>query len=458
MEKSRKAPTLSASYKRWKTLVPYTYDWLAHHHTFWPSQSCRWGPKVEESNVRMRQLAYISEQTDGKEEKNTLQIVCCDIVKNRVASVESIATFDECMKSPLIKVQKTIYHPGEVNKIRELPQHPTIVVTHTDSPDLFVWDMARQPERAGDQSKEDSVPDMTLKGHTDTAQFALSCSSAAPMVASGGMDTNVVVWNLEDSILGSAGLRQRDGEALMAQSTLRGHENTVEDVCWQPGTANSIASVGDDSKLLLWDLRSPEPCGKVENAHGEATDIHCVDWSGADPHFLATGCANGVVRVWDTRMLGEVGASAVKSIAYHDKAVMRVEWSPSERSVVASSAEDQLVCVWRLDQEASEKDRMGSSARNAVGRTIPPELLFQHAGHRAPVVDFQWNPLDPWLMLSVSDDVGGGMAGGTLQVWRLNDMIYRDPQEVLAELEAHRDFILYGYDGPADKEAASNQA
>ncbi len=35
----------------------------------------------------------------------------------------------------------------QVNKIRELPQHPHVVVTHTDSELLHVWNMERQPDR-----------------------------------------------------------------------------------------------------------------------------------------------------------------------------------------------------------------------------------------------------------------------------------------------------------------------
>lgn len=55
------------------------------------------------------------------------------------------------------------------------------------------------------------------------------------------------------------------------------------------------------------------------------------------------------------------------------------------------------------------------------------------------VVDFQWHPSEPWTMLSVSDDnEDDEIGGGSLQMWRINDIIYRDEQEVLAELEAHR--------------------
>ena len=40
--------------------------------------------------------------------------------------------------------------------------------------------------------------------------------------------------------------------------------------------------------------------------------------------------------------------------------------------------------------------------------------------------------------MSVSDDVSDELGGGTLQLWRVNDLIYRDEAEVLAELDKHR--------------------
>jgi hypothetical protein len=33
----------------------------------------------------------------------------------------------------------------QVNKIRELPQHPEVLVTHTDAPELYVWNVDKQP-------------------------------------------------------------------------------------------------------------------------------------------------------------------------------------------------------------------------------------------------------------------------------------------------------------------------
>jgi histone-binding protein RBBP4 len=38
-----------------------------------------------------------------------------------------------------------------VNKIREVPQHPEVIVTHTDAPELYVWNTQIQPNAQRDK-------------------------------------------------------------------------------------------------------------------------------------------------------------------------------------------------------------------------------------------------------------------------------------------------------------------
>lgn len=182
-------------------------------------------------------------------------------------------------------------------------------------------------------TKGHSVPDLELRGHTEDAEFALGCCDIAPTVASGGQDASVLIWNLLDHESGALSCKGSNGEAtsLRAQTSLQGHSSTVEDVCWQPGASDLLASVGDDQKLLLWDLRfvrrpgvsekyrqitvcfasvdcyrSPRPTACVQDAHGAGIDIHCVDWSCMDSDMLATACAGGVLKIWDRRKLQRV--------------------------------------------------------------------------------------------------------------------------------------------------------
>lgn len=65
------------------------------------------------------------------------------------------------------------------------------------------------------------------------------------------------------------------------------------------------------------------------------------------------------------------------------------------------------------------------------------DLLLTHARSRQ-VVDFQWNPALPWTLMSVSDDAEDATGGGTLQLWRVSDLLTRPEEQALAELDQYR--------------------
>ena len=118
---------------------------------------------------------------------------------------------------------------------------------------------------------------------------------------------------------------------------------TIEDLVFKPNSADEVVSVSDDCRLLFWDCRSHHlPIAsvsfclyvndinyvskkQVSHAHGEV-DLHCVDWS-RDGNYIATGAADGTLKVWDRRMLTSPNACAF-SFSFHKKAIMRVEWDP----------------------------------------------------------------------------------------------------------------------------------
>ena len=51
---------------------------------------------------------------------------------------------------------------AQVNKIREIPQHPELVVTHADSPEVFLWNMDKQPSRSREKVRERPDSDLFL--------------------------------------------------------------------------------------------------------------------------------------------------------------------------------------------------------------------------------------------------------------------------------------------------------
>ncbi|CAN6457111.1 unnamed protein product [Victoria cruziana] len=451
-------PSVDERYTQWKSLVPVLYDWLANHNLVWPSLSCRWGPQLEQATYKNRQRLYLSEQTDGSV-PNTLVIATCEVVKPRVAAAEHISQFNEEARSPFVKKFKTIIHPGEVNRIRELPQNSKIVATHTDSPDVLIWDVEGQPNRQAVLGASDSRPDLVLTGHTDNAEFALAMCPTEPLVISGGKDMSVVLWSIQDHIsaaaLDSSSAKQgtsnskqsskssgpneklSESPSIGPRGIFKGHSDTVEDVTFCPSNSQEFCSVGDDSCLILWDARAgAEPAFKVEKAHN--ADLHCVDWNPHDENLILTGSADNSVRLFDRRNLTSGGiGSPVQKFEGHKAAVLCVQWCPDKSSVFGSSAEDGFVNIWDLEKVGRKREHIGKKMPNA-----PPGLFFQHAGHRDKVVDFHWNASDPWTIVSVSDDCGSTGGGGTLQIWRMSDLIYRPEDEVLAELEKYKSHIL----------------
>ncbi|XP_019442855.1 PREDICTED: WD-40 repeat-containing protein MSI4-like [Lupinus angustifolius] len=441
--------TSEDKYNHWKSVVPVLYDWLANHNLVWPSLSCRWGPQLDNATQKNRQRLYLSEQTDGSV-PNTLVIANCEVVKPRVAAAEHISQFNEEARSPFVKKYKTIIHPGEVNRIRELPQNSKIVATHTDSPDVLIWDVEAQPNRHAVLGATSSRPDLILTGHQDNAEFALAMCPTEPYVLSGGKDKSVVLWSIEDHIT-SAATGSKSGGSIIKQNAksgegndktangpsvgprgiYHGHEDTVEDVTFCPSSAQEFCSVGDDSCLILWDARiGTTPAVKVEKAHN--ADLHCVDWSPHDVNLILTGSADNSVRMFDRRKLTSNGVgSPIHKFEGHKAAVLCVQWSPDKSSVFGSSAEDGLLNIWDFEKVGNNTEQ--SSA--------PPGLFFQHAGHRDKVVDFHWNAYDPWTIVSVSDDCQSTGGGGTLQIWRMSDFLYRPEEEVLAELESFKSHV-----------------
>jgi histone-binding protein RBBP4 len=197
-----------------------------------------------------------------------------------IANCETVnRQLNEKAHSPFVKKYKTIIHPGEVNRIRELPQNSKIVATHTDSPDILIWNTETQPDRYAVLGAPDSRPDLLLIGHQDDAEFALAMCPTEPFVLSGGKDKSVILWNIQDHITmagsdskspGSSfkqtgeGSDKTGGPSVGPRGIYNGHKDTVEDVAFCPSSAQEFCSVGDDSCLMLWDARTgTSPAMKV---------------------------------------------------------------------------------------------------------------------------------------------------------------------------------------------------
>ncbi|RHY14785.1 hypothetical protein DYB28_015894 [Aphanomyces astaci] len=108
-------------------------------------------------------------------------------------------------------------------------------------------------------------------------------------------------------------------------------------------------------------------------------------------------------------------SSKLHTFAGHSEEVYQVEWSPHNETILGSCSQDRRLHVWDLSKIGEEQ-----SAEDAEDG--PPELLFIHGGHTAKISDFSWNPNDPWVVASVSED-------NILQIWQMAENIYNEEQD-----------------------------
>jgi len=391
------------------------------------------------------------------------------------------------------RVRKRLIHPGEVNRIRYLGMtfDPNVnhegcfpadaleddvesepvqttqcarwIVTHTDAPELMVWNVNEQVHRPDNDKLRPNVPDLVLVGHTSEAPYAIDTTFGgdvfpdAFLVASGGSDHQVLVWRLTSDLL----LESREQKRATVTDTiddlsgslhpvrhaarytmnvapthrLFGHSATVEDVCFHPINPSLLASCGDDGCLLLWDLRAPpRPIGGVRRAH--AGDVNCLDWSrDRNARYMITGGEDGVVRLWDTRAMSSWAiegtlhrksqpAEPLYEFMADDRfggAVSCVQWNPLDPRYFLSAAETEVI-VW--DTETMD-------------------ILFRHAGHRTRIQEAYWNPYIPWVIMTTSE-AGESEADGTpsmVSLWRVLDLVHMHDAQVAAEFDVWQNTV-----------------
>ena len=312
-----------------------------------------------------------------------------------------------------ITIHHKIPHGGEVNRARYMPQNPFVVASRGPNPDIYIWDRSKHPSLMTTSSTSTVAapvgPQAVCVGH-EREGYGMVWSVFHPgHLATASEDKTVRVWDVSRVLSSSSSDKTNHQNTVAPLMTLRGHEDTVEDVDWHYKDPNLLVSVGGDRRICLWDRAHPQQAHfVVKDAH--LSDINSVAFNPFDQHIFATGSSDQTIGIWDVRRL-DAKLHSLENV--HTDDVFTISWAPFHEAVLASGSADRRVAVWDLTRVGHEQ-----SADDAADG--PPELLFLHGGHTSKVSDVAWNPQAPWTLASTSED-------NILQIWSMAEEIYTTP-------------------------------
>jgi histone-binding protein RBBP4 len=88
-----------------------------------------------------------------------------------------------------------MYHVGDVNKARAMPQNTFKIASFSSTNDVFLFDYSKHPSKLNPDGI--SRPQAILRGHTDEG-FALSWHPMQQgLLLTGAQDGKMCLWNLE---------------------------------------------------------------------------------------------------------------------------------------------------------------------------------------------------------------------------------------------------------------------
>jgi len=189
----------------------------------------------------------------------------------------------------------------------------------------------------------------TFAGHTG-AVSSISFSSDARLLASGGADKTVRVWEV--------------GSGQPVQ-TMKGHTAAVTSVAFSPD-GQLVASASLDRTVKLWHTISGGEAGTLPKDTGA---VLAVAFS-PDGHLLASANQQGQVKLWEV-----ASGRAAQALDAHDAPVYAIVFSPDGR-LLTTAGRDAKVKLWQVasGQEVAtlsgHADAVNSLAFSSDGRTL----------------------------------------------------------------------------------------
>ncbi|GAA4009962.1 hypothetical protein GCM10022247_35130 [Allokutzneria multivorans] len=166
------------------------------------------------------------------------------------------------------------------------------------------------------------------------AVFAVALSTDGKLLAAGGLDQRLHLWDLSDR-----------AHPRRIEHTLPSHHGAIRALAFSPDS-NVLATTGDDGALGLWRLAGTRPpqTGVIVPAH--TGSVRALAFSPTSP-VVATAGEDKMIRLWDVHDASTprpVGTPLV----HHTGTVRAVAFNPT-KPILAAASEDRTSTLWNTE-------------------------------------------------------------------------------------------------------------
>uniref|UniRef100_A0A7S2IIG6 Guanine nucleotide-binding protein subunit beta-like protein n=1 Tax=Haptolina brevifila TaxID=156173 RepID=A0A7S2IIG6_9EUKA len=280
-----------------------------------------------------------------------------------------------------------LQHTAHIDRIWSvLPLDSTTIASASADRTVRLWRIASRPtigESYADGAPLEMVKLGTLSGHTDGVQALLQHQG---LLVSGSSDCTIRLWDYRT--------REMLSVCSMPTNIKQSEHTAVYSLAHTGPEALNLWSGHWGGSLNQWDARTGQLLRNLEQVHeGPVWGMQSLPHT---PELMASGGADGAIRLWDARSLGQAGELQAGSPVYAVAAT-----AGGSESLLVSAGYDGCLKLWDV-------------------RSLKPAPLTNLQAHSAPI-----------RSLLVSEGaVWSGSTDGTLRCWDLSHLplSVRQPQ------------------------------